>query len=224
MISDKFTRFSVIPLIVANALPLIGVLFFDWNLLQILFLYWFESGIVGFYSIFKLIKISGIFSIFLVPFFIIHYGGFMTGHLFFIFVLFAPHLIYSSFFPSSEIIISLLNIIKFSVVVLIVSHGISFFFNFIGNREYQLTNIGKQMQAPYRRIIIMHLTLLFSGWLILLFKEPIFGLVLLIVIKTIADLNSHLKEHDVFEGRSVKNMTDTYNQLNSEEERVIVQN
>lgn len=198
MISGKFTRFSVPSLIVANVAPLIGVLFFDWDLFQILFLYWFESGVVGFYSIFKLIKISGIFSIFLVPFFIIHYGGFMTGHLMFIFAIFAPHLIDSSFFPSSEIIIALLNIIKFSAIALIVSHGISFFANFIGNREYQLTNIEKQMQAPYRRIIIMHLTLLFGGGLIVLFKEPILGLVLLIVIKTIADLNSHLKEHDVF--------------------------
>ena len=30
---------SVIPLIIANVLPLIGVVFFEWNLFQVLFLY-----------------------------------------------------------------------------------------------------------------------------------------------------------------------------------------
>ena len=57
------------------------------------------------------------------------------------------------------------------------------------------------MHAPYKRIMIMHFTILFGGWLILSFKEPILGLVLLIIIKTITDTSAHLKEHNVPEGQ-----------------------
>ncbi|MEK7452684.1 MAG: DUF6498-containing protein [Patescibacteria group bacterium] len=87
------------------------------------------------------------------------------------------------------------------VTLLLISHGISFFSNFIGNREYERTDIGKQMHAPYKRIMIMHFTILFGGWLILSFKEPILGLILLIIIKTITDTSAHLKEHNVPEGQ-----------------------
>ena len=88
----KAYRVSLIPLIIANAVPLVGVLFFDWNLFQIIFLYWVESGVIGFYNILKIVKVSGLLSILLVPFFMLHFGGFMAAHLVFIVGLFAPEL------------------------------------------------------------------------------------------------------------------------------------
>lgn len=186
---------SVIPLIIANIIPLFGVMFFNWSLFQILFLYWLESGVIGFYNVFKLIKINGLLNILLVPFFIVHFGGFMAGHLIFIFAFFAPELTHASFFPQSKTFLPLLQTSIFPIMTLFISHGISFFTNFIGKREYQHMNAGKQMQAPYKRIIIMHLTILFGGWLILLFKEPVLGLILLIAIKMIIDIRTHEKEH-----------------------------
>ncbi|MEK7090598.1 MAG: DUF6498-containing protein [Patescibacteria group bacterium] len=161
------------------------------------FLFWFESGVIGFYNIFKLIKVSGLLSILIVPFFIIHFGGFMAGHLIFIFAFFAPVLSHTSFFPTREIFVPLLSSVALPIIGLFISHGISFFSNFIGNREYEHTDSGKQMNAPYKRIIIMHFTIIFGGWLIMIFKEPILGLVLLVVIKSMVDLRSHLKEHSL---------------------------
>ena len=35
---------TVIPLIAANAAPIVGVLFFGWDLLSIMFLYWMETA------------------------------------------------------------------------------------------------------------------------------------------------------------------------------------
>lgn len=197
MISGKFKYLSVSLLIIANILPLIAVLFFDWNLFQILFLYWLESGVIGFYNILKLIKVSDVDAprLFIVPFFIVHYGGFMSGHLWFLLIFFAPDLTYSSFFPPLEIIMPLIYTVKFSAIVLVISHGISFYFNFIRNHEYERTNMKKQMMEPYKRILIMHLTIIIGAWLILVLKEAVFFLVLLIVIKTITDLKFHLKEH-----------------------------
>jgi uncharacterized protein DUF6498 len=45
---------SAIVLVLANAIPLVGVLFFGWSLITILVLYWLENGIVGFWNIFKI--------------------------------------------------------------------------------------------------------------------------------------------------------------------------
>ena len=39
---------SVLLLIGANLVPLIGVLFFKWDIFSIMLLYWLESGVVGF--------------------------------------------------------------------------------------------------------------------------------------------------------------------------------
>src|SRR3989338_5535015 len=99
---------STISLIIANLIPLMGVLFFNWSLFSILILYWVESAVIGFYTILKMI-VSSVFSkgerkfsnklmqtravnilykafmiIFQIPFFSIHYGMFMFGHLIFI--------------------------------------------------------------------------------------------------------------------------------------------
>ena len=38
---------AVVALVVANAIPLVGVLFLGWNVWNILVVYWLENGIVG---------------------------------------------------------------------------------------------------------------------------------------------------------------------------------
>ena len=42
---------SLAALLVANAIPLLGVLFFGWSLITILVLYWLENGIIGLWNI-----------------------------------------------------------------------------------------------------------------------------------------------------------------------------
>jgi hypothetical protein len=44
----------------------------------------------------------------------------------------------------------------------------------------------------------MHLTILLGGFLILPFGQPIAGLVILIVLKTISDLTGHVREREAF--------------------------
>src|SRR5438093_11744623 len=46
---------TAIALLIANAIPLIGVLFFGWSLLTILVLFWIENGIVGFWNVPKIL-------------------------------------------------------------------------------------------------------------------------------------------------------------------------
>ncbi len=186
---------SLISLVIANITPLLGVLFWGWDLFQIFFLYWLESAIIGFYNILKIIKVDGLASTLTVPFFIVHYGGFMLGHLIFIFALFGPEPLRGSFFPSGEIMTPLLTNAPIPLIILVISHGISFFTNFLGKREYRGINAKNIFMAPYKRIVVMHIVIIFGGWLVTLFKLPIFGLLLLVCLKTFADMKAHLKEH-----------------------------
>lgn len=52
---------SAVVLLIANAIPLIGVLFFGWSLWTILVLYWLENGIVGFWNVPKILLAQGAF-------------------------------------------------------------------------------------------------------------------------------------------------------------------
>jgi len=53
------TSRSALVLLVANLIPLVGVVFFGWSLLTVLVLYWVENGIVGFWNVPKIILARG---------------------------------------------------------------------------------------------------------------------------------------------------------------------
>lgn len=196
-------------LIAANSIPLIGVLFFEFSILQVIFIYWLESAVIGFYSLFRIITVNKWFSIFLGPFFIVHYGGFMLAHLAFILVFFSPgsQNILSSFIFDGEVdaILTLFKDATIPISALFLSHGASFFINFIGKKEYvayDKHDKAKQLNRPYKRIALMQITLIFGGLLILTFKIPVIGVAVLILLKIIVDLRSHIKEHESLSHKS----------------------
>jgi len=187
---------TAIALIVANLVPLVGVLFFDWSLFTIMFCFWLESAVIGCLNILKLVIVANILSIIMVPFFIVHYGAFMSGHLVFIFALFSPdEMSFSGFLPPPDLLIPHIMNVWPAFLGVSLSHGISFFYNFIGKKEFRHSTPEKQMMAPYGRIILMHVTIIFGGWLILALGAPILALVLLIGLKIVSDGRAHHKEH-----------------------------
>jgi len=186
---------ALISLILANLIPLFGAAFFGWSLLSILLLYWLESAIVGFYNVLKLAAVSGHR---LIPFFIVHYGVFMAGHLIFILAFFGPKQPPSSFLPM-DLFANSFKEVATAFFSIFVSHGISFFHNFIGNREFENTDSDELMRAPYNRIFIMHLTVIGGGWLSVLTRPSIYGLVIMILLKIASDIHAHLKEHSSWE-------------------------
>lgn len=197
MLQEKSTGFfskpSVLALIGANLAPVFGVLFFGWSLFSVMLFFWLESAVIGFFNALKMLKINPAASIFLVPFFAIHYGGFMLGHLLFLIAIF---LVPTGSKPIdfSLIFDELLGVLSGSVF-LFASHGYSFFHNFLGNKEFETTHIGVQMFAPYKRIVIMHVTIIFGAMFAFAFGAPIIALLILIALKTIIDVFSHAIEH-----------------------------
>jgi hypothetical protein len=193
---------SAIALVLANAVPLVGVLLFGWDLGDVMVLYWVESGVIAFYTALKIAIVGKLAAIVAVPFFIGHFGGFMTGHFFLIYALFLRESS-AGWAPGAGAALHAIFVpIWTSIAALFISHGVSFFTNFIGQREYESATVSGLMTAPYNRVIVMHLTLIFGGWIIMLVGMPAGALIVLLVLKTAADLRAHRHEHSTIGRRS----------------------
>ena len=150
-------------------------------------------------------------SIFLSVFFTVHYGGFMAGHGFFLMAILFGGLS-GSFNPSEQLPLILEEITihspadfftseLFALMILVVSHGISFYLYFIRDKEYTRANVARLMFTPYRRIVIMHLVIIFGTFIVVSVKGGAAGyFYLLILLKIFFDVRAHLKEkskHDI---------------------------
>ena len=185
-------RISIGSLILSNLIPLIGVLFFGWSVSTILILYWSENVIIGFYNIIKMALAKGEVRskqtyerLFLIGFFIVHFGIFTFGHAAFVFSFFGTDN------PSFQ---SLLP----ALLPLFISHGVSMFMHFIKNKEYKRVSFDKLFFQPYKRVVIMHLTIVFGAWIATAFNLPSLVLVVLILLKISVDIFFHKKEHTRF--------------------------
>jgi len=190
------TSLSSLSLIAVNAIPFAGVMLFGWKLSDLMMLYWLESAVIGFWHAVKIAVIGKWAALLVVPFFIGHFGGFMAAHFMFVYYFFVRGL--QSTTPEPEVWQALLDLfmpLQSAIFSLVISHGVSFFANFIGRREYFGRSLKQQMTEPYQRIIVMHMTILAGGFLALLLRAPEAALLLLIVLKTAADLRAHIKEH-----------------------------
>ncbi len=212
------TNIPVLALLAANMIPLVGVLFLDWSAFYIVLLYWAENLAVGFYNVLKMafakvkhpIEHSG--KLFLIPFFIVHYGGFTAVHGFFVLAIFSKgeqqgppmggeswpcFLIFVQmlFNIVRHIMLTIPPAVRLAVLSLFASHGVSFVYNYLIKGEYTRTNPSKLMGQPYVRVVVMHITILGGGFLTMALGSPAALLLILIVLKTAIDVKFHLREH-----------------------------
>ena len=279
---------SAVLLLLANLIPLVGVLFFGWSLLTILVLYWLENGIVGFWNVPKIIlakgslvpqlpdlpdsaalaatgspekaaelqaqwrrtqaaqaalaaagtmapgqvrvpgagitvtrsgflgpraaaRLSAIPRTGLAMFFAFHYGMFWFVHGIFVFALpafgggFGERSVGAggtcfdaTGFPVQcdggafgEVVWSSVLI---GGVALFLSHGASFFLNYLGRGEYLTASPSGQMGSVYGRVVVLHLTIIFGSMVVAFLGAPIGALLVLVALKTAFDLGLHLRE------------------------------
>ena len=199
---SKFNKLFFYPsslvLILVNLIPLLGVLFFSWDIFTVIILYWMESAVIGFFNILKMQKINNYKFTPLVPFFIMHYVIFMFVHLFFILQLFQPNLeLASGQVAAFVIVFEYFKALIISLSFIFLSHGMSFVFNFIKKQEFKYVSLKKQMFVPYRRIIIMHIIIMLAGAGIIYtnYSQEVSAVVFLVILKIIFDLGSHIFEH-----------------------------
>jgi hypothetical protein len=188
----------VIALLIANLLPLYGVVVLGWDLFSLIMIYWFETGIIGFFAILNMALTAGLIALVLVPFFIAHFGGFMAGHLAFLITLFGTKPVeVLSDLPGFALEIISHNGLWFAVAGLFASHAVAFVVYLLipwmravrhGRLNTRDINTTRIMMAPYGRVIIMHLTILFGAALATAFGNRLALLVLLVALKTTVDL------------------------------------
>ena len=195
-IEEGVSKASTLALLAANLLPLLGVVAFGWTLSHVMVLYWAESAVIGFYTVLKMFKVAKLAAIPASMFFVGHFGGFMAGHFLFVYAFFVRGIDAKG--PEPAVVEALLAVFAplwLALTALFVSHGMSYVLNFIGRREYETAKLNDLMTAPYKRIMVMHLTILFGGWLVMLLQTPLPALVLLIALKTTVDARAHVRAH-----------------------------
>ena len=185
-------------LIIANMIPLIGATFFEWDVLDIVLVYWAENLIVGVFTILRILTVkqgavetSGLGAkIFFACFFLIHYGGFCAGHGVFVISFFAPDIV-----GTQEALLLLTGGMKWTLPALFISHGYSFYHNYLGSGENTRTRLGDEMFAPYPRLIVLHVAVIIGGFAVQAAGQPLYLLLILVCGKTYFDWKLHVKEH-----------------------------
>ncbi len=201
--TDTLQRISPsgVILVLANLIPLGGVLLLAWEVFPVVLLYWLENVIVGVYNVARLIWARPndvgrwVAKLFMIPFFTFHYGMFTLVHGVFVFAIFGGDLSGGEFISVTVIRAALSEYgIVYAALALFASHGFSFFWNYIRMGEYRRVELQKLMQQPYSRVVVLHLTIIGGGFLVMAVGSPTLGLLLLVVLKTGVDWRAHLKE------------------------------
>lgn len=167
----------------------------------LLWVYWFQSIIIGFFTIIKIlslkdfstqgVKIGGehpkatfFVKIFIAGFFTIHYGIFHLVYAMFLLV----DTFFGNLFNSSQGIGADWGFILTAAGLFFINHAFSFFYHKNSDKK---PNIGRIMGFPYVRIIPMHITIIAGTFL----GHGISAIVFFIILKTVADVVAHVIEH-----------------------------
>jgi len=190
---------SALVLLAANAVPLLGVLLGGWSVFAVVLLYWCENVVVGAFNVLKILFAepqslgANVTKVFLIPFFIVHYGMFTFVHGMFVLLLFGPHTGAGPSVAAFQAAIRQAGI-GVGVIAIALSHGYSFFFNYLFNGEYRRMSPQVLMGQPYARVVVLHITILAGGFATAALGQPLAALVVLIVLKTAIDYRAHLSE------------------------------
>ena len=186
-------RPAALALILMNFIPLWGVIFWDWDVANILHLYWAENVIYGLITILRILTNQHrgkTFSerFFLSVFFTIHYGLFCYGHSVFVFS--------GAIFEESEITaLAYLSTNWLVILGFFGSHLVSYFYNYLGRGEAQRMKAEKVMFLPYRRIVILQVTIILGGMAVMSLGSSAGLIAVLVIAKTMGDLVLHFREH-----------------------------
>ncbi|HEV7200842.1 MAG TPA: DUF6498-containing protein [Candidatus Limnocylindria bacterium] len=87
------------------------------------------------------------------------------------------------------------SVFAFGVIGLAISHGVSFWMNYLGRGEFRTLSPADVMIQPYGRLVIMHLTIILGAFVSIALGTSLGSLIVLVVLKTALDLAFHLRQH-----------------------------
>ncbi|HOX26989.1 MAG TPA: DUF6498-containing protein [Candidatus Krumholzibacteria bacterium] len=182
---------SSLSLLGSNLVTLVLALVQGWDLATMLWVYWGQSVIIGFFAFLKILTLplrgaaagpattrstSG--TVAMAVFFAVHYGLF--------------HFVYSLFLKRLPATLDRESV-AWAAAVFFFNHLFSFLYNVWREREPERP--GEAFRRPYARIIPMHLTILLGFPLTLAVGANGAVLALFLLLKTYVDLQLHAAEH-----------------------------
>lgn len=203
------SRLAVAALVAANLVPLFGVAFLGWRLIDVMLLFWLENGVIGAYNVARMATAGRrrVAALFLVPFFAVHYGMFWFVHGVFVVTLFGGSGPLGGAGGAgtaglgSGVTLPLVGAvpafggIEWALLGLTLSHGASFVQNWWLGGAWRDASPADRMRAPYGRVVVLHLTILGGGFAVQALGEPAAALLLLIGLKVGIDLAAHVRAH-----------------------------
>jgi len=158
---------SVASLLLANLVPLFGVVFLGWDVFLVLFTYMVECAVISAYNILKLIIVTKLAAFAYVPAFLIMFYSAML----------VPFAIVGGLYDNQHLgqkaFEEFLGNLAYGAIGFGLSHGISFVVNFIGQKEYARMSAEDQLIAPFRRIFLVGAAAFLGAFLIILREIPL---------------------------------------------------
>ncbi|MGF1677982.1 MAG: DUF6498-containing protein [Candidatus Methylacidiphilales bacterium] len=223
---NLYRRLSLVALLLAHLVPLLGCLLWGWDAGHLVLLFWFENVVIGGYNVIKMLSLPGGGNpikhggkLFLVPFFMLHYGGFCAVHGMFVILLSSGGLGSSSGNVAKTLGMNdvwgwgplvfvglFIQVVRhawdmlgpegvWGVWALVTSHGISLMLHYFLGGENQRATLSGLMMAPYARIVVLHIAIIAAAVPVMMMGSPVALLTLLVIGKVLLDAHLHLKSH-----------------------------
>ncbi|MDF1656896.1 MAG: DUF6498-containing protein [Verrucomicrobiales bacterium] len=208
-VETRSKDYSGIGILLSNFVVIIFAMIEDWDLSSMMFIYWFQSVIIGFFHFFRILCLrkfctdgftsngkpvpansKGKWSTAL--FFAVHYGFFHLIYVFFILGFEASPDDLPA--PTTEESKKEGLWMLFSIAGFFLGHGYSFYQN-VKADLINGPNLGALMFMPYARVIPMHLTIFVGS----IFDSNRFAVLIFSLLKTGADYLMHIVEHRVLQ-------------------------
>lgn len=208
----RYSPVHLATLVGANLVPLVGVVWWNWSVLEILVVYWLESGIIGLFNVARILLAEGEpgesavsvrvmsvpinqdtaepwRSVALVTGFLGLYGLFWVGHGFFVLSV-LPAIAGSPGWTVQE---SLLPI-GLAVTSMLVSHGTSFGTTYLRGGEYRDTAARNLVVRPLPRVFVLQASIVFGGLALVVVDASVALLSVFVACKTTVDLIKRRRE------------------------------
>ena len=190
-------------LAVASAVVLAwGVLVLGWSPFVVMMLFWFENVVIGGFNVVKMLvtgaRMGGaglVGGVAIAAFFTVHYGLFTAVHGVFVVLLFGGGELGRQAMdgglsgPAWSMVRHLFaERDGWLAVIAIVLLHLSGLVQWLARTRESPPPLRQLMGAPYGRIVVLHVTLIASGFLVQALKAPVAGALLLIGLKLAYDL------------------------------------
>ena len=186
---------STITLIVANAVPIAGLIFWNWNIGEILLLFWIEAAIIGIYTLVKVGIVDRLVFVVRGPFAAFAFA-FILFWLLMVTLMISHEVnkIITGVYQKQDYA-AIARSLSPAIVAFVISHGVSFVLDFLGKKEY-LHFSSEKIAAGF----FMHLIPFFAATLIAAFVVSAFGNVIAlfliaILVKLALDIAVHQGDH-----------------------------